>query len=499
MMKIELLGAIDYEKLKVLLADKTENKEEIISLIEELEKERKTQIISAAGALSRFPGNIFEILELKGEKSLEQNSNFIKRVIKMGHDSITDHDYLVFAVQNASILIEQTVIAERYSSFTIKSRREVDFSKVGFYIPDFYDDNRVSIFNNEKVKKEYIDYMNSLFNQYNIFKNSGMELEDARFILPYCYHSNFFMGVDAHTLKDLIIKLTKTKYANIQELKEFGEYLYHIAKEKIPYIIESIDDYKEKTYSPVESYLEKKLEKEEYKILDKVQLINHTKNIDDHILITALMRRYQYNYQQAKKIYEKACIEYPNFKEELMRTIAFEDDALELSQVNFSFQLPISYAVLTHLTRHRNHQILTPDFAPNIDLSQYKTPPKIKGEQERNYKKVFEQNQKMYNHFKYDYNIREEDLVYFTLSGNMVNVITNIDGKNLKHILALRECNKAQWEIRELAKNMHKEVASLENAKLFQSILGPSCETEGICKEKKECCGKIYTLKGRVL
>jgi hypothetical protein len=27
----------------------------------------------------------------------------------------------------------------------------------------------------------------------------------------------------------------------------------------------------------------------------------------------------------------------------------------ELSQVNFDFQIPVSFAILTHLTRHRTH------------------------------------------------------------------------------------------------------------------------------------------------
>lgn len=56
------------------------------------------------------------------------------------------------------------------------------------------------------------------------------KLEDARFILPYCYYSNIMMGIDAHTLKDMIIKFTKTKYAKIEELRLFGERLKEIAR-----------------------------------------------------------------------------------------------------------------------------------------------------------------------------------------------------------------------------------------------------------------------------
>ena len=174
-------------------------------------------------------------------------------------------------------------------------------------------------------------------------------------------------------------------------------------------------------------------------------------------------------------------------------------DKLELTQVNFQFQIPLSFAVLTHLTRHRTHQIMIPDFVPNVDLMQYKTPPKIKILQNDYYQKIYQQNQKMYKHFKEDYQIREEDLIYFTLSGNMVNVVTNMDGKTVEHILRLRECSKAQWETRDMAKGMHEEISKLEDAQYFSRILGSTCMTQGICHEGKECCGKVYTLQKKFL
>lgn len=100
-----------------------------------------------------------------------------------------------------------------------------------------------------------------------------------------------------------------------------------------------------------------------------------------------------------------------------------------------------------------------------------------------------------YNYFKNDFHICEEDLVYFTLSGNQVNIITNMDGKTVKHILSLRECNKAQWEMQVIARGIHREIDKLEDAQYFSSILGPSGETLGICNEGKECCSKVYYLQ----
>lgn len=208
------------------------------------------------------------------------------------------------------------------------------------------------------------------------------------------------------------------------------------------------------------------------------------------------MRRYQFDYIRALNIAKQLDNE---TKKKIIKSIGNSKDKLELTSVNFTYQVPISFAVLTHLTRHRMHDVITPDFAPVVNLGEYKVPPKVKSICLDEYNKVFLENKKMYEHFKNDYNIREEDLVYFTLSGNMVNVVTNINGKTLKHILSLRECNKAQWEIREVVKGMHNELKSINEASIYETLLGPSCETDLYCKEGRECCGKIDAILKREL
>lgn len=505
-MEIKLLGALDYKKVEKILEEKIPSQEERQKLLDELkqlEVARRSEIVSSAGRLSRAAGTVLDIVGLSESKTFDQNVAFANRVIGMGHDSISDHDYCVFALKDVSVLIEQTIIEERFSSFTIKSRREVDFSEVGFYVPDFYDENGNLKSNNDQIKEEYKEHIQMLFNAYNTLKDRGVPIEDARFVLPYCYHSNIIMGMDAHTLKDLIIRLTKTKDANITELREFGEKLYKIAEENMPYLIPEIDKVQPKEVDPVEEYLEdiipaKQTPSKNYEVLEKAKLLNCSyKDIDDAILISALMRRYQYSEEKAKLIYEKACEANPNFKKELMKKIAFESDGKELTQINFQFQVPLSLAILTHLTRHRTQSILPPDFVPNIDPEQYKVPPKIAKDPEikEMFDSIFALNAEMYQRFKHGYGIREEDLVYFALSGNTVNVITNMDGKTLKHILGLRECSKSQWETQQMANGLHDEIRTLDDAQVFETVLGPTCVTQGVCNEGKECCGKVYALQ----
>ena len=497
-MEIELIGALDYKKVKTALEERVKDEAAVEELLEELKKIEiagRSEKVATAARLSRFAGNVFEILGMSEEKTLAQNSKFAAMVSGMGHNSITDHDYCLFALKDVSALIEQTIIAERYSSFTIKSRREVDFANAGFYVPDFHDQKGNLLPNNDKIQEEYKEYMKELFGKYGEFLDKGIKKEDARFILPYSYHSNIIMGVDAHILKDMIIKYTKTKYAKIGEIREFGERLLEIARENIPYIVPEIEKFPMLEEDSVEAYLSEVIPKEKYKILPETVLLDSTAKVDETVVIAAIMRRYQYSKSKARKVYQESQAKDPKFAEKTIRKIAFESDGLELSQVNFKFQIPISYAVLTHMTRHRAHDIIVPDFAPLPDLKQFKEVPSIKKTCEKEYQDVYKRNAKMVEKFKTKYGVREEDLVHFVLSGNMVNIITNINGKALQHIVGLRACNKTQWETRAIANKFIELVTNLKGAEAFASILGPTCVTQGICNEGKECCGKVYTLK----
>ncbi len=500
-MEVKLLGALDYKKVGKVLEEKIPDKEkrdEILEEIKQIERARRSEIVSSAGRLSRAVGNVMDIVGLSESKTLDQNVNFASRVMSMGHDSISDHDYCIFALQDVSPIVEQTLIEQRFASFTIKSRREVDFSNVGFVVPDFCDSTGKPLPNSEKLKSIYCEHMQMLFDCYDMLNRIGIPKEDARFVLPYCYHSNIIMGLDAHALKDLIVKLTKkAPYAGMTELRELGENLYNIASKNMPYIIPEIDKEPLETIDPVESYLESTTQKENYKTLDRPELLNHSCNeVDDSIVISALMNRYQYTQEQAERVYQATLQEHPDFKEKLIKKIAFESDGGELSQVNFQFQIPISLAILTHLARHRTHHIMPTKFVPNVDLEQYKTPPTInKNEKAKEiFDRAFSLNKKMYDIFK-NAGVREEDLAYFSLSGNTVNALTNMDGKTLKHILGLRECTKAQWETRQMANGLHNEIRNLPGAECFESVLGPTCTTQGFCKEGKESCGKVYTLQ----
>ena len=194
------------------------------------------------------------------------------------------------------------------------------------------------------------------------------------------------------------------------------------------------------------------------------------------------MHNYQFSYEIAEKIYEEKIKDDINYQKDLMKTINEDFDRLPLTQVNFDFQIPVSLAVLTHITRHRTHDILVPDFVPIGNLNYYLTPPTIKKNANEYFEEIFKTNVKVYEKFK-KMGVRDEDLIYFYLSGNLVNIATNMDGKTLAWILRLRTCNKAQWEFRNIANQMKELVGEVST--YFSEILGPDCVVKGYCPEGK--------------
>ena len=101
------------------------------------------------------------------------------------------------------------------------------------------------------------------------------------------------------------------------------------------------------------------------------------------------------------------------------------------------------------------------------------------------------ENMKIFEEFK-NSNVSDEDLIYFYLGCQMLNVVTTMNGRTLQWILHLRCCNKAQWQIRNIAKELAKQVSSV--APLLGKGLGPTCMTDLVCYEGKECCGLINSL-----
>lgn len=77
-----------------------------------------------------------------------------------------------------------------------------------------------------------------------------------------------------------------------------------------------------------------------------------------------------------------------------------------------------------------------------------------------------------------------EDARYVTPQAVPTTFIMTMNARELLHFFSLRCCNRAQWEIRELADKM-LEICKAQSPMIFENA-GPGCVT-GKCPEKKPC------------
>lgn len=77
-----------------------------------------------------------------------------------------------------------------------------------------------------------------------------------------------------------------------------------------------------------------------------------------------------------------------------------------------------------------------------------------------------------------------EDARYVTPQAVPTTLFMTMNARELLHFFSLRTCNRAQWEIRELADRMLKLCKEF-SPQIFEKA-GPGCVTD-ICPEKKSC------------
>ena len=447
------------------------------------EVEKRIQIVASAGNLSRADATVTEVL--KRNNNYEGNLKLASAVVGYGHKSISEHDYLVFALENVTPIIEQIIISYRLTSFTIKSRRNVDFRNVGFYVPEFKDKDGNVLANNNKLQREYKRYMKSLFKKYGDLVDEELPVEDCRYILPYSYYSNIIMGCDANELLRMTSDMLYGEISHITEVHELGEKFANIIREKVPYLSRALDKEIDKYYNNDKFKFLDDLVDYNDKLLEGPRLTNYTENADNVVLKNIIMGRYQIDLINAEKILADLKSKDGDIDNKLIKALIESKSQRELEQVIYSFEIPISLAVLTHITRHRMQSLLIPSFLPLWNFDNYIVPKTIAKNHENEYREIFKKNKLMMEKFR-NQGVREEDLVYFYLSGNACNIYTTMNGRTLEWISRMRTCNKAQWEIREIFNKLVKDVKNV--TPLVGKCLGPACMVEGHCPEGKDSC-----------
>ena len=85
-----------------------------------------------------------------------------------------------------------------------------------------------------------------------------------------------------------------------------------------------------------------------------------------------------------------------------------------------------------------------------------------------------------------------EDARFVLPNACATKMVMTANARSLKNFFRLRCCNRAQWEIRELAEEMYRLVYAVA-PDLFAGM-GPAC-LQGPCPEGKMCCGQTQQVR----
>lgn len=427
-------------------------------------------IAASAARMSTQQGTALEIYKKSGNS--ERDINLIRKVLSSGHKSVIEHQTVSVAFNDVSVFVEQFVIEFRLASFTVKSRRYVDFSGAGYVVPDAL---------SEAQEQAYCAQMDQLFRVYTALLERGIPKEDARFLFPYALRSNFFMTINARELIQMICSMLVGRGARFSELRRLGEQLKEQFDSLYPGVLDAeLLQFRGPMMDLRATEIAKGCEQQGH-----AALIGSPEN-PELLLETAMAFSGRFADHDGRF-----------FCPENMRLLLNDSRARELEMLNYSFRISnISLACLTHFTRHRMQSPLIQDVVRALCGGNYVVPESIRSDPEalKVYRQAFAEQAEAARAAAQD-GVSAEVLAYYAMSGHVTDIILTINARSLLHFAKLRTCARAQWEIRGVARQMLVCVNEI-SPDIFSGY-GPSCAVTGRCPEGKMSCGHpVYIENG---
>lgn len=169
------------------------------------------------------PAEILQKLERCGKVSRQSNlgdaENFVRVIIKRGHESVLEHVSLTF-----HIICDRAIMAEltrhRLASFTVESTRYVKYDELKVIQPTC------------GVALNYVEDV------YKALLKDGKPPEIARAVLPLCLATELYMTANLREWRH-ILKLRTAKAAHPQ-MRQIARQILDTFKDFLPVIVEDI-------------------------------------------------------------------------------------------------------------------------------------------------------------------------------------------------------------------------------------------------------------------
>lgn len=219
-----------------------------------------------------------------------------------------------------------------------------------------------------------------------------------------------------------------------------------------------------------------------------------------------ILLRYTPNPAETVAMAAKLCYSPSNIPDLLEKIEEKDQEAFVQKLINIGHMSPIEHVSFTFgvegISRACSHQLVRHRVASFSQQSQryvqekqfdYITPPSIKENLYRKqiFEKFMQDAQTEYTRMIND-GVPAEDARFFLPNACETKIVITMNARELMHFFKVRTCNRAQWEIRGMAKQML--TLCKEAAPVIFSKSGPECLYKP-CPEGTMTCGNILDVR----
>ena len=137
---------------------------------------------------------------LRERVSRQDQEDYVRRLLDMGHESVLEHASFTFAMEGVSRVLLAQITRHRLASFSVQSQRYVSYETgFGYVVPP-----RIEALGEEAVR-EYEDQMRQMHAWYVAWQerlgHGEGGNEDARFVLPGACETRLLVTMNARELR----------------------------------------------------------------------------------------------------------------------------------------------------------------------------------------------------------------------------------------------------------------------------------------------------------
>ncbi len=200
------------------MADRVSLKVELLQHNTELEK------ITAIAARLCYSGS--DLQGLSEKVSSTEQTDFIEKLVSMGHFSVFEHMSFTFGVEGVSRALTHQLVRHRLASYSQQSQRYV---KLGDSFPYVMP---ITISEDEEARQIFENAMKEMAKAYSSLTELGMPTEDARYVLPNACETKIIITMNA---RELIHFISLRSCLRAQwEIRQLAEQMLYLAYQKAP-------------------------------------------------------------------------------------------------------------------------------------------------------------------------------------------------------------------------------------------------------------------------